>query len=221
MTITRKDPNPAGDRPKSGIARKKDTGEKGNGGQFGSTTRDEADVAVAHPRDIEDPATELRAQGRSGQIIASLCTEFDADRDGYAGAFEAQTKDGPREYYLRADGASTIDVEYLLNQPYNYGTLGQASFDLAAGKATFYYDFDDEEAEYSSDEQVLIEVPLNEGDGPEEISGLLKEMAVDDGAALDQLKESGEDPDEAARDAYLRGIGVRRGGPTFRRPLAW
>lgn len=45
-------------------------------------------------------------------------------------------------------------------------------------------------------------------------------MAVDDGVAEEKIIEAGEDPDEAARDAYLRGIGVRRGVPTSVRSIA-
>lgn len=214
----RKDSSLGGSRPEGGALRKKDTGESGNGGQFGSLSRTDADIAVPCP----DPVEGMRLKGRSEELIATLCEEIDAERDGYAGALEVAAKDGPREYYLRPDGPDTIHAEYLQNRSDNYGTVNQAVFNLSARKATFYYDFDDDDAEYSHDERVPVEVPLNADDGPEEISSLLTEMSVDDGGALDQLKESAEDPDEAARDAYLRGIGVRRHNFVIPlRPLHW
>src|SRR5699024_9826603 len=178
---------------------------------FGTTHRAEANVAVAATETATDPVAGMRAQGRSGQLIASLSSDIDTDRTGYSGFFEVEAADGVREFYLRPDGPDRIHAEYLCNRSHDYGTVNQATFDLNVGTATFHYDFDDEDAEYSSDEWVPIEVPLNIDDGPEGISRLMSDMVVDDGVALDELKESGEDPDEAARDAYLRGIGVRRG----------
>ena len=202
------------------ITRKRDTGESGNKGEFGTTHRAEVNVAVASSE--TDPVEGMRAQGRSGQIIADMCSDIDAERDGFAGAFTVDTGDGVREFYLRPDGADRIHAEYLYNRKDNYGTVDQATFDLANGTATLQYNFDDEEAEIPSYDWVPLEVPLYEDRGPEGISRVLSEGVVDDGAALDVLRESHEDPDEAARDAYLRGIGVRRGGPIVRqRGRAW
>lgn len=226
MTIAKKDTETAGavrkasgsagHRPEGGGLRKKDTGERGNGGQFGSLSRTDADVAVQTP----DPVEGIKAQGRSGQLIASLCEEIDAERDGYAGALEVAAEDGPREYYLRPDGPDKIHVEYLHNQPSDDGTLSQASFDLSTGKASFIYDF--EEAYPDAGDEASIEGTFDPDRGGDEIAQLLREHAVDDGGVEDQIKESFEDPHEAARDAYLRGIGVRRNNyPTLHRPLRW
>ena len=77
----------------SEAVRKKDTGESGNGGQFGTHTRSDADIRVH----TTDPVEGMRAQGRSGQIIAALCEEIDEERDGYAGALEVPAIDGRRE----------------------------------------------------------------------------------------------------------------------------
>ena len=202
----RKSLDSAGARAQRGSMRKKDTGERGNGGQFGSLARTDAHIAVLTP----DPVEGMRAQGRSGQLIANLCDEIDTERDGYAGALEVAAEDGPREYYLRPDGPDKIHVEYLHNQDSNDGTLSQASFNLSTGEANFIYDFEESYPGFDPD-----------GDG-QQIAQLLQEFSVDDGGVEDQVKESLEDPDEAARDAYLRGIGVRRHSyVTAPRPLHW
>lgn len=226
MTIAKKDTETAGavrkasgsagHRPEGGGLRKKDTGERGNGGQFGSLSRTDADVAVQTP----DPVEGIKAQGRSGQLIASLCEEIDAERDGYAGALEVAAEDGPREYYLRPDGPDKIHVEYLHNQPSDDGTLSQASFDLSTGKASFIYDFEETYPGIGND--ASTEASFDPDGDHEQITQLIQEFSVDDGGVEDQIKESFEDPDEAARDAYLRGIGVRRHhyvNPP--RPLHW
>lgn len=210
MTIAKKGTELAG-----GL-RKKDTGERGNGGQFGSLARTDADVAVQTP----DPVEGMRAQGRSGQLIASLCDEIDTERDGYAGALEVAAEDGPREYYLRPDGPDKIHVEYLYNQSGNDGTLSQASFDLSTGKASFIYDFEESYPGIGNDANT--EASFDPDGEPEQITQLIQEFSIDDGGVEDQIKESFEDPDEAARDAYLRGIGVRwHNYVTPPRPLHW
>lgn len=212
----RKDSSFGGSRPKGGAPRKKDTGERGNGGQFGSLARTDADIAVQTP----DPVEGMRSQGRSGQLIANLCDEIDTERDGYAGALEVAAEDGPREYYLRPDGPDKIHVEYLHNQDSNDGTLSQASFDLSTGKANFIYDFEETYPGIGND--ASTEARFDPDGDPKQISQLIQEFSFDDGGAEDQVKESFEDPDEAARDAYLRGIGVRRHNyVTPPRPLHW
>jgi hypothetical protein len=226
MTIAKKDaetagavrkaPGSGGHRPEGSALRKKDTGERGNGGQFGSLARTDADVAVLTP----DPVEGMRAQGRSGQLIANLCDEIDTERDGYAGALEVAAEDGPREYYLRPDGPDKIHVEYLHNQASNDGTLSQASFDLSSGKASFVYDFEESYPGIGND--ASTEASFDPDGGGQQLAQLLQEFSVDDGGVEDQVKESFEDPDEAARDAYLRGIGVRRHSyVTAPRPLHW
>lgn len=210
MSITRKG---------TAITRKRETGEQGNRGEFGSTSRGEAEVAVPPAVATGDPVEGIRAQGPSGQVIAKICSEIDEERDGFAGALSVDAEDGAREFYLRPDGPDRIHAEYLLNRRYNDGTLDQATFDLRTGTATFTYDFEDSYPGCSDD--ATLEVPFEPDDAATEIRTLVRDYSRDDGAAEDQIKESFEDPDEAARDAYLRGIGVRRGGPTFYRPLAW
>lgn len=210
MTIAKKD------EELTGGPRKKDTGERGNGGQFGSLSRTDADVAVQ----TSDPVEGIRAQGQSGQLIATLCDEIDTERDGYAGALEVAAEDGPREYYLRPDGPDKIHAEYLYNQAHNDGRLSQASFDLSSGTANFIYDFEETYPGIGNDASTEVSFDPD-GDG-QEIAQLLQEFSVDDGGVEDQVKESFEDPDEAARDAYLRGIGVRRHYDVPpRRPLRW
>src|SRR5699024_2139904 len=105
---------------------------------------------------------------------------------------------------------------YLLNCDTNDGTLDQASFDLTSGTATLSYSFEDSYPGGSDD--ATFEVSFDPGNVSQEIPALMRELAVDDGVAEDQIIEAGEDPDEAARDAYLRGIGVRRTGTPARRP---
>lgn len=196
------------------LVRRKDTGESGNGGQFGTHTRGDADIHVQ----TTDPVEGMRTQGRSGQVIASLCEEIDEERDGYAGALEVDAADGPRAYYLRPDGPDKIHAEYLQNQSSNDGTLSQATFDLTTGKATFTYDY--EETYPGIENEDTIEADLDLDGDPAKISEAIREYSVDDGGVEDQIKESFEDPHEAARDAYLRGIGVRRNTYTpRRRPL--
>jgi len=209
MTIARNDAGAPGS------LRKKDTGESGNGGQFGTLTRTDADITVQPT----DPVTGMRSQGRSGQLIANLCEEIDEERDGYAGALEVPAVDGRREYYLRPDGPDQIHVEYLYNHQHNNGTLSQATFDLNTGKATYIYDYS--ETYPDAGDEASIEESFDPGTGGEGIAQLLREHAVDDGGVEDQIKESFEDPHEAARDAYLRGIGVRRNSYPARRAMGW
>lgn len=201
------------------ITRKRDTGEAGNRGEFGSTTRDEAEVAIAAPVAAGEPVEGMRALGRSGQTIADICSEIDEERDGYAGALVVAADDGAREYYLRPDGPDRIHVEYLINREHNDGTLKDASFDLTTGKATFSYDF--ENSYPGASDEATQEARFDPDQAKREIPELVRDFSLDDGAARDQIEESFEDPDEPARDAYLRGIGVRRTPPSIHRPRAW
>lgn len=143
----------------------------------------------------------------------------DEERDGYAGALSVESGDGAREFYLRHHGQDGIHAEYLLNRDTNDGTLDQASFDLTTGTATLSYDFEDSYPGCSG--EATVKASFDPGNPAQEIPALLQELAVDDGVAKGQIIEAGEDPDEAARDAYLRGIGVRRSSVPSRRPVAW
>src|SRR5699024_6972378 len=210
MSITRKI---------SPITRKGDTGEAGNRGEFGSTSRGEADVSVSPAVTTGDPVEGMRAQGRSGEAIADMCPVIDEERDGYAGALSVEAEGGAREFHLRPDGPGRIHAEYLLNRETNDGTLDHATFDLTSGTATLSYDLEDSYPGGSDD--ATVEVSFDPANASQEIPALMQELAVDDGVAEDQIIEAGVDPDEAARDAYLRGIGVRRTGTPARRPAFW
>lgn len=194
-----------------GIVRKRDTGEKGNAGEFGTTSRLEAAIEVPPPSSssTETHRAALRGQGAAGTAIADLCREIDEEQDGgYAGAFTAPAAEGQREFYLRPSGDHRVDVEYLYNRQDNDGALTQATFDLQTGEVTATYIFESESSDYPLD--VQLEDTFDHQAGAGGIAAHLRTCAVDDGPARDQLNESFEDPDEPARDAYLRGIGVRR-----------
>lgn len=199
----RKASGSAGNRLEGGVLRKKDTGESGNPGQFGSLTRTDATITVQST----DPVEGMWAQGRSGQLIADLCPEIDQERDGYVGWVEVAAEDGPRGYLLRADRPDRIHAESTLNQRYNDGALSQATFDLTAGKGTFTYDFQEEYGEVGKAD--TIETDLDLSGEPEQIAQYLREYSVDDGAVEDQVKESFADPHEAAREAYNVANGAR------------
>lgn len=203
------------------IIRKKDTGEQGNGGQFGAIDRHDASVTIAPPRTPAEHVAALRDIGRSGEIIADLCPDADQERDGtYAGSLEATTTDGGLSYVLRPDGSDRIHVEYGYTGRSHDGIMRQGTVDLARGVASLQYAFETDGGP-GTELETDIDVPIARDSDSQAIAEFLRESAVDDGTARDQLHDSLEDPEESARDAWLRGIGVRRTSYAPRSRPAW